>query len=696
MTDTEEASSKPGKKDEPLGESASAAVDSSKQMADLIQNFGVLLAPWANFGNNAAPGDVAVRAWLVKASGKLSQAESEAILRHFVRPTAYDEARAALHQDHVLVLEGNRGIGKFTAAIALLSERAKNLLILPPAGVRILSERKYDENTGYVVEGGPDEGSTAENAVTWRMLRDRVRDAKAYLVVTSTALSREVALDAVRRVSWSPPPVREVLLEYLPGQHDAIAQIGAEAGAGGLTMTELVGLARRVARGEPLDDVLREPDRVLATRVSDWFEEHPQRVEVLAMTALAFLAGAEERAFETHLARLERLVAEAIPLPEPNAAVPVPDSLPQRGRDRLDDTLVIRQRVHGLAASRTLAFRHRDYQRHVLSQLSDKYPVQFWDSVRTWLDEIVHAGEGPLVASGLAQLARVDFGEVRDQYLDPWSKGEQGLLGQIAATYVLWMMCYEEDTLPLALPSANRWASNGSPAQRWTAAIALSGELGSLYPAEAVRRLWELVKQSTGVGGNACLAFAGLFASLVDAEKNASAGQLLATMDWQRQELLRKANGDRHLRHRTISAIIEVLGVREVRGTRPAILRLLRAQPEHMATVGELWAYALRQRVLHKDMQITFRKRALTALRESLHALHEASIGTDLEARWAEDDARALAEAIADALPGNEIRPLIRDLSILEARSRNKPDEAFASILLTALDQHLRHHPAEE
>jgi hypothetical protein len=703
MAEEEESPGRREAKSEEPPASASP-IDSAKQVAEVIQNFGMVLAPSSSFGGIGAQSTVS-RDWLIKASGKLTPAEIEMALRHFVPPLAFEEARTALYQDHVVLLGAPRGSGKLTGAIALLSERAERLLVLPPASLRVLSEREYDKNTGYVLSGKPDEKDTTETAFIWRELRDRVRDAKAYLVITSTAPAR-TASDAVRQVSWSPPSTREVLAEYLPGRDDVIDQIATEASVGEHTMTELVSLASRVATGESLDDVLRESERVLSARVRAWFQDHrSKRAEVLAITALAFLSGVAERTFEVQLALLEGLVAEAFPLPEASDVATTSDALPQRGMDRLDETLVARRVVHGIGASRTLAFKHPGYQRHVLAELSRTCPAQFWDAVRAWLNQIVLDGEGALVASGLAQLARVDFVEVRDLYLEPWSKGAHGALGQITATYVLWKMCYDETTLPLALPTANRWASHGNPGQRWTAAVALCGELGILYPAEAVRRLWELVKQSAAVGGDACLAFAGLFASLVDAGKNASAGQVLSTMDWQRRVLLRRSRPDQndrtHLRDRTISAIIEVLGIREVKRTRPAILRLLRAQPEQAFNIGELWAYALRHRVARPDTQVTFRKEALNALRVALHALREESSSTESSstekgAGAAEEDARTLCEAIASALPDFEIQPLIRDLNILEARSRHQPDEAFSSILLAALDRHLHRPPAKE
>jgi hypothetical protein len=688
----------PDKPEEPAAEppAASPAADPAKQVADLIQNFGVVLAPGSNFGANGSP-DVVARDWLVRASGKLTPTEIEAALRHFVTPPSFEEARTALYGERVVVLEGNRGTGKFTGAIALLAQRVDRLMALPPSSLRFLSGRTYDKGIGYVLEGSPDESNTTEATVSWRMIRDRVRDAKAYLVVTSTVPAHGAVRDAVPHIGWSPPPAQEVLNEHLPGRDDVVSQLAAEASASDYTMAELADAARRVAMGEPVADVLAGSDRVLADRVNAWFEmNRGDRGQVLEITALAFLAGVRERTFETELARLEELFIEALSLPKPMGFGPDAQALPQRRWERLDDGLVARTDVSGPAATRTLAFKSPRYRRHVLAELSRKYSAQFWDPVQEWLEEIVRDGKGPLVAAGLALLARVDFGEVRDQYLEPWSRAEQGWQGQLTATYVLWMMCYDEDTLPLALPTAKQWASNGNPAQRWTAAVALSGELGILYPVEAIDRLWQLVIQDVAIRGNACIAFAGLFASLVSVKKNAAL--VLTMMERWRNHLVqqardnrqgqsnRKATNNKHIRDRAISTIIEVLSVREVKGSYPAVVRLLHDQPEHATLVGGLWAYAYRH--------IAFRMAAQNVLLEALTALRQPNSGEPpADARETE---RTLAEAVASALTYDEIEKLFAELSRREARFRTKQDESFTSILLAALDRRLRRQPVKE
>jgi hypothetical protein len=645
-----------------------SGTDSSRQVADLIQNFGLVVAPGSEFGISRT------RARMLRASGKLTATDIDAALRLFVQPAMYAEARTALRRDHVVVLEGRRGVGKRTSAIALLAGEAERLLVLPPSTLDDLAERKYDKDFGYVMDGQGEQepGATTDPDFAWRAIRDRVRDAGAYLTVTSRITSPGKTPEAVRHIAWAAPPIDEVLRGYLSGDESLIQRIIRHlSGTIGedCPMAHIAELARRIGNGEDIDIVLAELD-VTARYVKDWFDKGRTRGEILEITGLAFMAGVNERTFESALKRLNYLVAEAIPPPEAAEDAAVKDELPQKRSARLGDGLIIRNVANGPVSRRVLTFRRPIYQRHVLAELSSRYPAEFWDAVRTWLDQIVENGDGALVAAGLALLATVDFGEVKDSYLEPWSKGDRGWPGQMTAAYVLWLMCYDEAALPLALATAIRWAGNGGPAQRWAAAVSFSGQLGVLYPAEAVRRLWQLIIQSADIGGDACNALAGLFASLVDVGENA--GTVLTMLDRQRAELLLRGRANQHVLTRTMSATLAVLSIREVKGPHLAILKLIRAQPERVCVIGRLWAATL----CHRG----YRRAALDVLRAALRALPETSPAP-------EDDARALGEALAAALPSTEVSPLKRDLTILETRFRRGTRDSLAQILLTALDR---------
>jgi hypothetical protein len=102
MAEEEESPGRREAKSEEPPASASP-IDSAKQVAEVIQNFGMVLAPSSSFGGIGAQSTVS-RDWLIKASGKLTPAEIEMALRHFVPPLAFEEARTALYQDHVVLL----------------------------------------------------------------------------------------------------------------------------------------------------------------------------------------------------------------------------------------------------------------------------------------------------------------------------------------------------------------------------------------------------------------------------------------------------------------------------------------------------------------------------------------------------------------------------------------------------------------
>jgi hypothetical protein len=284
----------------------------------------------------------------------------------------------------------------------------------------------------------------------------------------------------------------------------------------------------------------------------------------------------------------------------------------------------------------------------------------FWDAVHDWLPEVVrdHSLE---VAHGLTDLAKSAFDEV-DGVLWPWADGKRGWPGQIAATYVLWLMSYDDTLAPEALQRATRWA-NGSPARRWTAAVAFSGVLGAHYPHEATTRLWQMIRQSDEVAGDAYLALAELFLTLT--EETSDGGLVLTLLD-NKLGQLKKQNAPPRLRKATMTAILAVLSARQWRTRHSAAIAYLCERPEKAGVLGRLWAAAVRNRPT--------RLRALTALRDGLKDLKEISDEPN-------EVARQLGVALSNSLPADEHQPLRHDLAALEARNRKDASELVEQLL---------------
>jgi hypothetical protein len=479
---------------------------------------------------------------------------------------------------------------------------------------------------------------------------------------------------------------------------DAVAELAPEE----LAMGDLVRIAGRIAADktaeEAVNDVLDEASR---REVRQWFKAEPTRGQVLEVTVLAFVAGIVERDFEACLHALEDALEETWPAPKPgnpgssgpaedqpksdhttatNGSSPesaaVADApMPQHRAARVrDDGLIRLVRLRdGASTRRMLAFREDGYRRYVLEKLADLYPNEFWDAVRNWLNWLITYEQFQInVGAGLALLSYTTYEEIEFSYLEPWSDGEQGWEGKSTAVYVLWFMCLDEALVPVALRTAEAWAGRGTPHQRLTAIHAFAGELGVRFPTLAARRLWQLIRQENVLSKQAALAFGELFATLIAREGDAQ--HVIVHLHGQLRDL--KPVGRTRVRYQlSLTAVLALLRTRNGRTGNPAIVEYLRDHPEWLAHVAELWARALQHR--------PFRGAALTALLNALNAIGRLS-GPD-----AEREARALGDALGDALPEHEHEPLKTDFTTLAEHSRKQPERsaALTKILLAALDR---------
>jgi hypothetical protein len=596
---------------------------------------------------------------LSKRTGKLVNEYVLTVLHNYVPPDCYDAAVEPLGEDHVVVLSGGRGFGKRTSAVALLREvTAGPLVVLSPAvSLDQLANRVYETGHGYVVFDR--KKSDKDTDFDWHTVRDQVRDANAWLVVTTDETQE---LGMVVEVDWQQPDIRRLTTRWLGADApDLVTEVAA-----GLpdeySMAEVVALLQSIATGTDVTKALKELDIGSRHDVHAWFENDPTRRQVLEVTAMAFLGGCKQRTFETHLAGLEEHLARMMPVPEADddsPRLPKEESMPQRRRDMAN--------VHGLIGvaestvegmfRQILEFRKAGYRRCVLAELWHREHTAFWDAVREWLAAIIASSSMTVqehterIAVGLADLAAVAYDEVEDSYLEPWSARNSLGVERMAATYVLSAMCYDEVTAPVALRTAIRWATRGVAAQRSTATLAFGGVIGISYPDEAVNRLWQLaVAAADNATTTPVLALASLFDRLCKEQVDAGIVLVLLDKRWQQYQ---PPNGHRGLRALTLRATAEVLCTR--RNGISAILQYLHDHPERIGVAGSLWAITACHR--------TLRNRVLSAITDGLGDLARIS-------DHASDTVASLGNALAQALNPKERHLLVHDL--LAVREQQK------------------------
>ena len=642
------------------------------------------------------------------------------------------EAGAALDRDHVVLLAGAAGLGKRASAVRLLVDvGAKPLEVASPTlTLEELAKQQFDTGHGYLVEDWQQAPGTDASEFNWRVLRDHVMDSTAYLVITA---AEGKAGRSVTQFAWQAPTAAEVLAAYLadPDTDGAAGQIAEVAGKIPDTygVAAVASVAQRLANGADQTTILEELSNDPGRYVSEWLSADERTDdEIQAATTLSFAAGQSERLYELILKRLGNTLREVGVLPDPADSQPAkPDSddaakggfVPPvsglRGtrtrRSRADGLLV---RVDGRVRFPGEEARHQSlYHRHALEELWRDYDMSFWAAVRGWLADLI--GDTSLhdvqlsVAVGLTLLAFVALDEVEDAYLHPWAAGERAWSGQRTVVYVLWLMSRDDSLAPVALRIATDWVNTGDPVCQWTAAAALSGELGAVYPAPAAARLWHLVGQWRDVPTKAVIALANLFATLAREREGQDAYQVLELL----RDRMNRVSGqpsrpsghrdrhgagdhasegggggrepgrpspswreDRRNRERALLCILGVLAVRDPGTKQPSITSFLYTRPEHLGLVAELWAEVLRNR--------PHRKRALVALLDAARGFE--NVSDDPEA-----SARALGDALTEALPVAEHQPLKVDFTNILARSK-RPEEHTAATVQALVDalEHLK------
>jgi hypothetical protein len=633
------------------------------------QNFyGNVYANQGTFGNRTGAADEDGLGEGGRKEGPLEEPVIAAIVRTYARPACHEEAAAALAADRVVILTGETGTGRRAGAIAMLDGiRVPDRPIVrinPSTTVETLASRDFTEGTAYLIIDKFAEPIAPElGEYHWEEVCRKVRKARAHLVVTASAGSIAELPDVVRQIPWQRPSAADALRAHLGAADvaDDVVTMVSEALGTDYSLASIGGIARRIAAGDQVSEILDELQGSARQAVEDWLRTVDAAIPaVLEVAALAFVLGVPERVFEDEVAGLKQRLAEFAPdlgAESKEAKAEIDLRFRQLRRQRADHPLLTVRPVpvvntSGSIAVRHVLFRAPEYRRHVVAELWASLDREFWSGIRGWLHGIAGGDGYPAArlaqlmnsaATGLSLLGLVAPDEIIDSYLTPWTAEEASLSEQTMAVYVVWRMSMLDQLSALALRIAILWAGQGQSTQRSLAALAFSGELGARYPVEATKRLSQLADQREPL---ISLAFAQLFAIL--AEQDGDAVVVL-------RELGRRlaSKKDRPSADRVVAAISELLLVRDVYSGRPAVAVFLIANPEHAAVIGPLWARALYLR--------PWRDGVIEAMIATVEALANRTAGANAK-RFSDSDgerlARSLGAAIGKALPELERVPL--------------------------------------
>ena len=605
--------------------------------------------------------------------GRMGEAEVAKVAKAYAEPPGFAEAMAELQAERVEILVGPGGTGRRAAAITLLDPvKAAGQPIVglaPGTTVDQLAARTFDKGVGYLIADMIDADMSQENAeYHWDNVCRAVREAEAYLVVTTTAGARIARSATARSFSWRRPAVAEVLRAHLGSAlvEDSVIDDVARALEQGATLGKVAETARQMATAtaEQVADLIAALADNDLQEVADWLDKVNAAIpDVLEVATLAFTAGLPERLVDEELGQFRSQIAKFAPevdLSKDEVKKEIDLRFRQVRKMRGEHPLLAVRDVP-VARLASVPIRHLDfakagYRSYVITELWQRLDTDFWAGIRWWIHEIADSGRLNLMgsaATGLALLAQRAPDEVMDRYLDPWTAEDASWNEQLMAILVIGQMSAFGDMATLALQIVVHWATQGSRSQRRVATYAFSGGLGARFPVDATRRLTHLADQGEPLAGNG---HAVLFMTL--AGQGADGALVLGELQW-------RMNHQRDLpaADRVLDNIVYLLAIRNLRSGQPAIAEFLMANPDRVGAAAPLWARAFVMR--------PWRERACTALLATLAAIERSQRSEDGQ-RDPKPLVRRIGAAIGKALPPAERAGLRPDLVSANEKSRRR------------------------
>ncbi|MFF9647445.1 hypothetical protein [Streptomyces sp. NPDC014622] len=604
--------------------------DDLRRVHQLVNNnfYGVVDASGAAFGFGAvsSPG---------LAPGTVVPEETDRALRFFVPPQpCYDEALGKLRENALVVLTGPNHCGRGAGSLALLREilgKEARLRSLSPANAlaELAASRDLRPGQGYVILDYVGELHIgAVQAFGIGRLSEELRRKGSYLVITAGDTTRRRLALREHCVAWQAPAPFE-LFEHCRGE---LPHAGFEPDAE-KELLERVGEQRRpadvVAAAVALSqegmeaalDTLRDRHR---EQVQEWFRTPPSADDLLPLAALAFLEGIPERTFEKECAALAAHVRSweqsgETPVAEPDGSTGtslggvVADQSRARWRDRAVGLVTTEYRPgpgRDVGRSeRRLVFTSPRIRELVIAELHDLYGYGLWYPLRQWLNDLALQGDLDTrteVARGVALLARYALVDVDENLLKVWSEGITSQ--RVTAALTLQFMCDVEHLAPQALNIVLGWVDRSGAGRAVTAAMALTGRLGSFYRLEALNWLWFLTHRGERIASSARRS---LVLLLQTAEQDSE--RVLFILRYVRTVIAKAAPGSRE-RSIALKTAVQLLEAVRLDATEPLTAALLRTVPDSERHLGALWAD-----VLHS----TNRSRAVGALCRTLVQLRD-------------------------------------------------------------------------
>lgn len=523
-------------------------------------------------------------------------------LRYFVQPPQYAQAQATLLGRGLVVLAGEEGSGRRAASLALLRSVKRGAtwpdpVILPPSWTFArLADHAFQKNGRYLLADHIADGAAAS---LLRFNLDRVvsnlRSADAVLVITTTSVATSQGRFGDLAVRWEAVQGAQILDHFLESSGQPLSSESLDCLRDRVSGLDPQQAHRFIERLEEkgVDAALRSAASTAREKVSTWIsanEAGPPARELIPVVTAAFVHGAERTQYERCAVLLRSAIndyTERSPSSETSNDAIVPT------RVDIPHLLAVRHADDAQKSEPTVVMCSEEEHEAIFEELDARYGPELWDPVRYWLDGLpgilgLDAKNG--LGFGVAVLARVDPNSMR-RILHVWASGDADW--RLTAAFALRWMCQDERTASIALQMAIGWCTNSGQRRAVTAALAFALGLGTVYPAEAISRLWHLSLRGLPVSSWARLSLAALVRLTAADDSGKRLRRAMSIVLRQLHHLLDTRPHDYRGIEKAMTAVSEVLSEEAPDSEGSLTLFVLRQQPELIPHVGELWAHVL-------------------------------------------------------------------------------------------------------
>lgn len=495
-----------------------------------IREGGVDINAPTQAGGDIVGGDVIKRAaasysYRVESgvSGQLYISEIEKAVDVYVKTPSHQRAYSILSKKHLLILSGDTGLGKRSAAICLLQSFHREMVFeIAPTFEKRLKEFGCQFRQGYLWDSPPAEKITTLSRYDLDEISRSHQTQESHLVITLTKgvrLTPEAAQEYL--LEWEACPDGSAVLDkhlswHLKNESEEIQNAAADLRKRQEIKALAEDKARRpaqsgrlaellvqVARGElTIEELLAAFAGINRQDVQTWFEQHPQLHQHLQMIALAVLHGssfqriiAASKDLRAYLTAEELLGADGAAAPSAEAEL---TTGVRQWLSEFEAKIIVREisAEYGRSTVEGIIFKNPQFQSAVLAYA--------WQDLQHWrtplLKWLVEMGSSDgleyriAAAAALSDLSQYHaFDDVLREAVSFWAKADDPSQRRLAA-FILMLQAQEKNLSTQVLGLLHHWAKNRSWRLQWTAATAYGTELGLKYPELAVRDLHDIFR----------------------------------------------------------------------------------------------------------------------------------------------------------------------------------------------------------